>query len=81
MVSRPPAQDHFVYRPEKWPGGVALAEEMIIREGRKKGEMLATKEVGKFATKDFLPGHDIRRGELEGIKFHGTPNANRFNDS
>jgi hypothetical protein len=60
---------------------MAPAEEMVVGKGREKGEILAAKEVCKLATKDFLPGHDIRRGELEGIEFHGTPNANRFNDS
>jgi hypothetical protein len=46
---------------------------LVIRKGGEDGEMLAPEEVDELLAKEFFVGDDIRRGQFDGVEFHGAP--------
>ncbi len=54
---------------------MGVAQQTIVWERRKDGELLTAQHIGELMLENVLMGHRIRRGQLDGVESHSTPRS------
>ena len=57
---------------------MVLAQNTVVRERRKNGELSAAQQISHLLLENTLLVHHIRRSQLNGVESHGNPRSISF---